>query len=78
MIASLYFCGALASSGIWLSAFLKDESTPKSDTASWVVLVIATILWPVAVPLAIRERSTKNNRLLLMESSLDLDIVTES
>ena len=76
MIASLYLCGALASSGIWLSAFLKDESTPKTDVASWVVVLIATLIWPLAVPLAIRERYSKHPDLPLLESSLD--VVAES
>ena len=76
MIAILYLFGALASSGIWLSAFLKDDSTPKSDVASWVVIAIATIIWPVSVPLAIRERAARNERSPLLEATLD--VATES
>ena len=76
MIIGLYLCGALASSGIWLSTFLKDESTPKTDMASWVVILVATVIWPLSVPLAIRERYAKQTHLPLLESTLD--VVTES
>lgn len=76
MIIGLYMFGALASSGIWLSAFLKDKNTPKTDTASWMVIAIATIIWPISVPLAIRERSSKYAELPALESTLD--IVAES
>ena len=72
MMIGLYLCGAVASSGIWLSAFLKDESTPKTDIVSWVVILVATVMWPLAVPLAIRERHAKHAELPLLESTLDV------
>ncbi|NEP47291.1 MAG: hypothetical protein F6K35_52160 [Okeania sp. SIO2H7] len=76
MILGLYLCGALASSGIWLSAFLKDETTPKTDVASWVVILVATMIWPLSVPLSIRERQAKHDEFPLLESTLD--VVPES
>ena len=76
MIIGFYMCGALASSGIWLSAFMKDQSTPKTDVASWVVIMVATIIWPISVPLAIRERYAKNAELPLLDATLD--VVAES
>ncbi|NJR66745.1 MAG: hypothetical protein HC772_17855, partial [Leptolyngbyaceae cyanobacterium CRU_2_3] len=53
---NLYFTGAALVFGIVLNAFLKDDSTPKTHVASWAVLVIATLLWPVALPSMIRKR----------------------
>ena len=76
MIVGLYLCGALASSGIWLSAFLKDETTAKTDVASWVVILIATMIWPLSVPLSIRERYAKQDDFPMLEPTLD--VVPES
>lgn len=72
MIIGLYVCGAFAACSVWLSAFLRDESTPKSDVFSWMVIAIATITWPLSIPLSIRERSVKQEQLLLAETTLDM------
>ncbi|NET11391.1 MAG: hypothetical protein F6K16_43250 [Symploca sp. SIO2B6] len=50
------------SSSVWLSAFLRDETTPNSDVASWVIVLIATLIWPLSVPLAIKERYGKKQK----------------
>ena len=76
MIIGLYLCGALASSSIWLSAFLKDETTPKTDVASWVVILIASLIWPLSVPLSIRERYGQQDKFPMLEPTLD--VVPES
>lgn len=72
MMLNIYLIGALASSGIWLSAFFKDQTTSKFDTTSWTIVVIATILWPVSVPLSLKERYSKNLTMLMAEPSLDV------
>ena len=72
MIVGLYLCGALASSGIWLSAFLQDETTPKTDGVSWVVILIASIIWPLSVPLSLRERYAKQDEFPMLEPTLDV------
>jgi len=61
MVASVYCFGALASSGFWLSAFLRDETTPNTHVASWVLVAIATVIWPLAVPLSMAELMSKRD-----------------
>ncbi|MDY7023166.1 MAG: hypothetical protein SWJ54_17760 [Cyanobacteriota bacterium] len=39
-----------------LLKFLADKSTPNSHTSSWIVLGIATVFWPVVLPLSHLER----------------------
>jgi hypothetical protein len=41
-------------------AFLSDQETPKTDPTSWVVLAIASILWPVSFPLSCVELLTSS------------------
>ena len=33
-----------------LQAFLEDETTPKNQLDSWVMLVLASMLWPLTLP----------------------------
>ncbi|HEY9627965.1 MAG TPA: hypothetical protein V6C84_11735 [Coleofasciculaceae cyanobacterium] len=53
---TLYITGAAVVFGTLLHAFLKDTTTPKTHVASWMVLAVATILWPIALPSMIRKR----------------------
>ncbi len=45
----------------WLKLFLNDKSTPKSDLFSWIILVIAPLLWPISVPASVLELMTKSS-----------------
>jgi uncharacterized membrane protein len=56
---ALYFTGASLVFGILLNAFIKDSSTPKTDVTSWLVLIIATLLWPIVLPGIIRKKLRK-------------------
>ena len=55
----VYILGMITSGGCWLLFFLRDEETPKTDVASWVVLIVASIFWPISVPLSYIELMTK-------------------
>jgi hypothetical protein len=55
MLITLYSAGATATGVFWLIAFLRDRSTPKTHLMSWVVLGIATALWPITFPLSCLE-----------------------
>ena len=63
---TLYFTGAALVFGLLLNAFLKDDTTPKTHAASWIVLAIATVFWPVTLPFMVRKKLQK-------EESLELD-----
>ena len=43
----------------WLSLFFLDKETPKDHLMSWIVLIVASLLWPVSVPGAMIELANK-------------------
>ena len=53
MISLILFC-------FWLSLFLRDSTTPKTDKTSWLVLLIAPLFWPIVLPIAIWELMRKS------------------
>ncbi|GAB4475871.1 MAG: hypothetical protein OHK0037_37300 [Elainellaceae cyanobacterium] len=38
---------------VYLSIFLKDPTTPKTDFLSWMVLIAATLLSPISLPISL-------------------------
>jgi hypothetical protein len=56
---TLYFTGATLVFGFLLSAFLKDNSTSKSDVTSWLVVLIGTLVWPLVLPSMILKQLPK-------------------
>ncbi|MGK7888407.1 MAG: hypothetical protein AB4042_03675 [Leptolyngbyaceae cyanobacterium] len=71
MLFSFYCLGAMVSSCVWLSAFLRDETTPNSDVFSWAIVAIATISWPLSVPLAIKELHGKKSSEVQVDQMLE-------
>ncbi len=47
--------------GYFLGVFLADQSTPNTHIASWVVLGLATLFWPIVLPLAYLERRVRKS-----------------
>jgi len=45
-----YTTGAFLVFSISLRAFFKDSSTSKTDLSSWLVVVFATLFWPLVLP----------------------------
>ena len=43
----------------WFVLFMSDRSTPKNHLASWLILIIAPLLWPIVLPISIVELMTK-------------------
>jgi hypothetical protein len=56
---TLYITGAVLVFGYSLQAFLRDTSTPKTDRLSWLVLIVASVLWPIALPSIVRKKLKK-------------------
>jgi hypothetical protein len=50
-----YISGGLILFCYWLAFFLSDRTTPKTHLMSWIVLLVASLLWPISAPLAILE-----------------------
>lgn len=61
----LYITGAVVVFGLSLHAFLKDISTSKTDRLSWIVLLIATVFWPLVLPSIIRKKLFKPSPIAL-------------
>ncbi|NJO42118.1 MAG: hypothetical protein HC769_32745 [Cyanobacteria bacterium CRU_2_1] len=51
-----YLIGAIVTFGILLNAFFKDSSTPKTQVLSWLVILIASLLWFATLPFVIRKK----------------------
>jgi hypothetical protein len=45
----------------WLGLFIADKSTPKTHIASWLILLIAPLFWPIVLPVSIVELVTKSS-----------------
>lgn len=50
-----YLSGCLIFFCYWLTFFIKDRTTPNHHLISWVVLLTASLLWPVSAPLSMIE-----------------------
>lgn len=65
LVLRCYIVGALIVFTVFLQSFWRDKTTPKNHIGSWKVLGLATIFWPIVVPLACLERyltnASKNN-----------------
>jgi len=49
---TFYIIGSAVAGMVWLTQFLADKETPKTHLLSWIVLLVAALLWPISVPLA--------------------------
>lgn len=61
MITTIYFSGFVVIGSFWLFAFLCDPSTSNHHVSSWIALLIATLIWPIAFPLSYLELSKRAN-----------------
>lgn len=51
-----YLIGATLTFTTLFHAFWKDVTTPKTDIASWAVLVVATLLWFITLPRIVQKK----------------------
>jgi hypothetical protein len=58
----------------WFSLFMADKSTPKNDFASWMIILIAPLFWPIVLPVSAIELITKS---AAKERSLSDDLQSE-
>ncbi|MGF1536911.1 MAG: hypothetical protein ACFB4J_10575 [Elainellaceae cyanobacterium] len=49
-----YALPAALTFAVLLQAFYQDDTTPLSDIDSWLVLILASALWPIAAMLRLR------------------------
>lgn len=57
VLPSIYLSVALYFFWIWLEAFKQEKNIPSQQLhISWLVLIVATIFWPIVVPISYLER----------------------
>ncbi|MGP1385008.1 MAG: hypothetical protein ACTS2F_15705 [Thainema sp.] len=52
MLMIIYLLGALTTGTLLLVAFLMDETTSITHVGSWLVVLVASLIWPLALPLS--------------------------
>ncbi len=69
---------SLASSLIflkYLQRFIQDSTTVNSDKASWIVLILASLLWPISLPLSALERNVKKTKPSFYNCESQIDLI---
>jgi len=41
---------------ITVRALMKDDSTPNTDQFSWLLIGVATLAWPITLPMILRKK----------------------
>lgn len=78
ILFKLYAVGAVLAFLVYVTLFLNDRTTPLGDRASWLVLLMATALWPLVLPISLKtellprlrrwSRSSRGDRLNALET----------
>ncbi|MBE9180102.1 hypothetical protein IQ268_16140 [Oculatella sp. LEGE 06141] len=53
LLVRVYSLVGLLIFSIYLSAFLLDKSTPKTDIASWFVVLLGAAFWVIVLPVSL-------------------------
>lgn len=59
LLLYIYLLNAAIVAFILLVSFWSDSSTPKNHKLSWIIVLVASLLWFITVPLSIAEFSYK-------------------
>lgn len=62
LLLYIYLLNAAIVAFILLVSFWSDSSTPKNHKLSWLIVLVASLLWFIAIPLSIVEFSYKSLR----------------
>lgn len=79
MITTLLFSGYSLTFSLvflkYLQRFIQDQTTDNSDLASWVVLILASLLWPISLPLCMLEQNVKKTQSSSYQSQSQIDLI---
>jgi hypothetical protein len=79
MITTLLLSGySLTSSVIflkYLQRFLQDSTTANSDRGSWIVLILASLIWPISLPMSALERNVQKNKFSFQDSESQVGLI---
>jgi hypothetical protein len=42
-----------------LEALLKDSTTPNNSLEAWIFVIVATLIWPITLPIILRQKVLK-------------------
>ena len=56
---SFYFSAAAAYCIFLISKMFKDEECPNTDIASWTIILLASLLWVIVIPISLLELRNK-------------------
>jgi hypothetical protein len=59
----------------YLQRFLQDSTTANSDSASWIVLILASLLWPISLPISALERNVQKDKFSFQDSESQIDLI---
>ena len=59
----------------YLQRFIQDPTTANSDRDSWTVLILASILWPISLPLSALERNVQKTKYSFHYSEAQVDLI---
>ncbi len=59
----------------YLQKFLQDPTTSNSDRASWIVLILASLLWPISLPISALERNIQNRKPSFQSSESQIGLI---
>jgi len=71
LLLYIYVLNALVVALILLWAFLSDRSTPKTHRLSWIIVLLGSTFWFIAVPISLAEilRKAMQQRKVLPDKS---------
>ncbi|MGB3533155.1 MAG: hypothetical protein WBA13_06520 [Microcoleaceae cyanobacterium] len=58
-----YFVAAITAFCVWFKLLIEDTTTAINDYRSWLILIIASLIWPLTTPIALIE--------LLLQADID-------
>lgn len=61
-LIGFYLISTVTTFSYWLIIFWNDSSTPKNHLISWQILITASLLWPISVPMSILEKIAKQKQ----------------
>jgi predicted MFS family arabinose efflux permease len=73
ILVHAYWFGALLVFTIYLTAFLSDQSTPKTDITSWLVVILGAAFWFIVFPVSVIRKLRSPDQSNLMPYSENLN-----
>ncbi|AMW30391.1 MULTISPECIES: hypothetical protein [Oscillatoriales] len=67
LIVRAYFAIAILTFAYLFTKFWRDRTTSKTQLSSWQVLILASLLWPIVLPISYLERNVNKPKIVMSE-----------